>query len=424
MATVNVRRDVPDPFYRYKMERLQSKIEGKGNGIKTVIANLSSVAHSLARPPAYVIKYFGFELGAQTNTNPSDDRWIINGAHDASKLQDYLDGFISKFVLCKKCKNPETDVNIKDGRIFLDCKACGQRSEVDLRLKLSSFIVKNQPKKGKKDKSTKKADRRARKEAGANGDNAEDGSQNGASPGDSASDHADDNGDYEVDAGSDDELTRRIREGADDIDAVEDTKEVQWSVDTSEEAVRARAQQLPDDLKRALVVEDEDGEGSSSYDAFGKWMETTAAEKGGVDKVDDVDIYLKAKELGIETKHRTLTVLAMTLFDDKIVKQIDQRAGLLKKMMTSDRHQKAFLGGTERFVGNEKPELIPQVSAILLKYYENDLVTEEVLKPWGSKASKKYVDDIKTSKKVRKSAEKFLEWLDNAESDEEESDEE
>lgn len=52
MATINVRRDVTDPFYRYKMERLQSKIEGKGNGIKTVIVNLSSVAGSLARPPA------------------------------------------------------------------------------------------------------------------------------------------------------------------------------------------------------------------------------------------------------------------------------------------------------------------------------------------------------------------------------------
>jgi translation initiation factor 5 len=167
MSTINIRRDNKDPFYRYKMERIQSKIEGKGNGIKTVIVNLTSVANSLARPPAYVIKYFGFELGAQTNTSPNDDRWIINGAHDASKLQDYLDGFIQKFVLCKKCKNPETEVNIKDGNITLDCKACGQISDVDARLKLSAFIVKNEPKKGKKDKSTKKAERRARKEAEA-----------------------------------------------------------------------------------------------------------------------------------------------------------------------------------------------------------------------------------------------------------------
>ncbi|EUC31435.1 hypothetical protein COCVIDRAFT_114495 [Bipolaris victoriae FI3] len=415
MATVNIRRDVTDPFYRYKMERIQSKIEGKGNGIKTVIVNLTSVAGSLARPPAHVIKYFGFELGAQTNTSPNDDRWIINGAHDASKLQDYLDGFISKFVLCKKCKNPETDVHIKDGNITLDCKACGKISEVDPRLKLSSFILKNEPKKGKKDKSSKKAERRARKEAEARG---EAGSPDNGSPGDSAEENGDD-GDLALEAGSDDELTRQINEGAKEIEE-EDAKEVEWSIDTSEAAIRARAQDLPDDLKRALVIE-EDEEGGSNYDTFGKWIIDTGAEKGGVENLDNVDIYIKAKELGIETKHRTLTVIPQTLFTEKIVKQIDARAPMLKKMITSDKHEKAFLGGIERFVGIEKPELIPQVSAILLKVYENDLVSEEQLQTWCSKASKRYVD-LKVSKTVRKSAEQFKNWLEQEESEEEDSD--
>ena len=82
----------------------------------------------------------------------------------------------------------------------------------------------------------------------------------------------------------------------------------------------------------------------------------------------------------------------------------------------------ANAGGTERLVGIEKPALISQVSGILLQYYQNDLVSEDTLKSFGSKASKKYVD-ISTSKKVRKSAEKFIEWLENAESDED-SDEE
>jgi len=91
-------------------------------------------------------------------------------------------------------------------------------------------------------------------------------------------------------------------------------------------------------------------------------------------------------------------------------------------MITSERHEKAFLGGTERFVGKEYPKLVPQVPKILLAYYQNDIVTEDVLKNWGSKASKKYVD-IATSKKVRKAAEPFLEWLNNAESDESEEEE-
>lgn len=90
-------------------------------------------------------------------------------------------------------------------------------------------------------------------------------------------------------------------------------------------------------------------------------------------------------------------------------------------MISSPRHEKAFLGGTERFVGVTMPKLIPQISTILMKYYENDLVSEAFLKSWGSKASKRYVD-IATSKKVRKSAEKFMTWLATAESDD--SDEE
>lgn len=336
MATVNIRSDVKDPFYRYKMERLQSKIEGKGNGIKTVIVNLSSVAQSLARPGAYVIKYFGFELGAQTNTNPADDRWIINGAHEASKLQDYLDGFINKFVLCKKCKNPETEVVIKDGRILLDCKACGVRSDVDLRLKLSGFILKNVTKKGKKDKSEKKAARKAKQNGGTeeqeNGHNSgsEQNSENGSG----------ENGDVGNEAGSDDELTKRIKDGAADLDEPAEVRDDEWTVDMSAEAVRARQQQLPDDLKQKLVLggdeDDEDGEdgGNSAYDQLGNWITSDAEEKGGVSEVDDVAIYLKAKELGIETKHRTLLVLVQTIFDDNIVKQIPKRASMLKNVST------------------------------------------------------------------------------------------
>ena len=92
-------------------------------------------------------------------------------------------------------------------------------------------------------------------------------------------------------------------------------------------------------------------------------------------------------------------------------------------MITSERHEKAFLGGTEYFIGKEHPKLVPQVPKILLAYYQGDLVSEAVFKNWGSKASKKYVD-LATSKKVRKAAEPFLAWLENAESDDDGSEEE
>ncbi len=62
-----------------------------------------------------------------------------------------------------------------------------------------------------------------------------------------------------------------------------------------------------------------------------------------------------------------------------------------------------------------------QIVKILQLYYHHDLVSEEVVTKWGSKASKKYVD-LSTSRKIRKAAEPFLKWLEEA--DEEESSEE
>ena len=32
---------------------------------------------------------------------------IVNGAHDTSKLQQLLEGFIKRFVQCYACGNPE-----------------------------------------------------------------------------------------------------------------------------------------------------------------------------------------------------------------------------------------------------------------------------------------------------------------------------
>ncbi|ODV89408.1 hypothetical protein CANCADRAFT_32677 [Tortispora caseinolytica NRRL Y-17796] len=398
MSLINVQRDNTDPFYRYKMPAIQSKVVGRGNGIRTFVTNTKEVARALNRPPTYVNKFFGFELGAQTSANESEDRWVVNGVHEPAKLQDLLDVFINKFVLCKSCKNPETEFVIsKDGSISLDCKACGTRSPVELTHKLTAYISKHPPPQ-KKQKGKKAAATATSNVGGADAD-------------------AD-----EETHGSDDELTRRIASEASALPDADRDYDDEWTVDTSEAAVQARMKELASAVGNVALTgekeEDDDASGAANaFSEFGDWISSQD------ELPSDVDIYKKAQELDIVDNSRTLQVLAQTLFTENIVEEVKEHAGLLKKLITSPSHEKAFLGGTERFIGTQHPDLIPVVSKILYEYYERDIISEDVVSKWGSRASKKYVDK-EMSKKIRKSAAPFLEWLSQSDDENEEEEEE
>lgn len=393
--SINIRRDNHDPFYRYKMPPIASKIEGRGNGIKTAVVNLSDVARALARPSIYIIKWFGFELGAQTSANDDTDRYIVNGVHEAAKLQDSLDGFIAKFVLCGNCKNPETDFIIhRDGTVEKDCKACGAKTLVDPRHKLTGFVAKNH---SQISKQKKKAVANAGASTGADDADGADGTSSKPEP------------------SGEDELTRRINAEAANLPAMAAhiSKEDEWSADVSEEAVKARQKKLEKTMG-ALGLDDTTSD--EVYEEFGTWILS--------DRPRDIEIYKRAVELGISDKPKAVQVLAQALFTEDIVKEITEHAGLLSKVVSSEEHERSLLGGIERFVGLEHPELISQIPNILFKLYEGDIISESVVQHWGTHVSKKYVDKD-TCKKVRKAAKPFIEWLEQAESsseDEEDSD--
>mmetsp|Transcript_59661 Transcript_59661/g.139592 ORF Transcript_59661/g.139592 Transcript_59661/m.139592 type:complete len:400 (-) Transcript_59661:122-1321(-) len=170
MAMCNIPSTNTDPQYRYKMPRLVAKVEGRGNGIKTCIVNMGEVARAIKRPPQYVTKFFGNDLGAQstyTNKEGEGERSIVRGAHQVEDLRTSLDKFIEKYVCCENCHLPEIDMLIKKGIIQGRCNACGWAGELDNVDKLAAFILKNPPDEsgmslgtvdqgGKRDKKNKK----------------------------------------------------------------------------------------------------------------------------------------------------------------------------------------------------------------------------------------------------------------------------
>ncbi len=53
---------VEDPSYRYKMPSMLTRIEGRGNGIKTVITNIMDVSASLNREAPVISVYLFFDF--------------------------------------------------------------------------------------------------------------------------------------------------------------------------------------------------------------------------------------------------------------------------------------------------------------------------------------------------------------------------
>jgi len=383
---LNVNRNVQDAFYRYKMPRLQAKVEGKGNGIKTVIVNMVDVARALARPPTYVTKYFGCELGAQTQFDIKSERYIVNGCHEAGKLQDMLDGFIKKFVLCEKCENPETVLKVKKNMIGASCKACGHIFTLDMRHKLTTFIVKNPPEKDIDAQGvslTKKKDRKEGKEK--NGKKEE-------SDGD-----ADDGGDW-----------------GDEDDA-------DWGEDVSEDAVRKRMEALSGGLGGLVIDNDLEKTEVERINIFHKFV---------VNKKNAGPIHqgTAAKEVAteadrLEVKNKAPIVLCELLFNDKIIKekQIEKYAKLFMRFThENQKAQKYLLGGIEKTIEAHEAALLIRVPHILKAFFEEDVIEEEVILEWSKKVSKKYVSkDV--AQKIHDKAAPFIKWLKEAEEESESS---
>nr|CAG8553768.1 3858_t:CDS:2 [Entrophospora candida] len=370
---------------------------------------MSDIARSLSRPPTYPTKFFGCELGAQVKFDESHDRYIVNGNHDAAKLQELLHLFIKKFVLCAGCSNPETDLVIKgkgaNQKIIRDCKACGQFTDVDMRHKLVTFILKNPPVNPKSSKLTKK-EKRAKK----NGEETDPSLPSSSTRGSS-------------EEGSDDELYRRIQAEASELPVADQKDDDEWAQETSSDAVAERVKELEEGIRTTLITKENQ----------------TAVNN---------DIYKKIKELGIDKENdiendKIIKQLVLSLFAESfktsttIGKHINKRKKLFQKLIKDADGQRALLGGTEILVGVKCKELfdIKTICRILMEYYRADLLEEDVFVVWfEGKNTEKYKKLFKRTfnmdyvtpqinEDIRNKSKSFAKWLKEADEEDDDDDE-
>ncbi|XP_073043659.1 eukaryotic translation initiation factor 5-like [Primulina eburnea] len=449
MALLNIGAgNQDDAFYRYKMPKMMTKIEGRGNGIKTNIVNMVDIAKALARPAAYTTKYFGCELGAQSKFDEKTGTSHVNGAHDTAKLSGLLENFIKKFVQCYGCGNPETEIIItKSQLINLKCAACGFVSDVDMRDKLTTFILKNPPeaKKGSKDK---KAMRRAEKERLKEGETADEelkklkkeaakkkgstGNLKDAAPKvpiKKKSHHSDE--DHSPSGNQEDENEAAVVAGGDSDDDVE------WQTDTSAAAAQQRIQEQLNAVTASMVVlsanEDKpkSGKNSPGREEKPKVSGQTNGVKSNayVELVDAIKDYLskgspadKLKPF-LESLTGTAQEITDALFEalfegvgKGFSKVVVKKKNFVAAAVQEEDSQPILLHAIESFCGKASPEAVKEVGLVVKALYDNDMLEEEFIVEWFEKG----LHGVNKSSPIWKNVKPFVEWLQSAESETEE----
>ncbi|CAL9128956.1 unnamed protein product [Musa textilis] len=442
-----------DAFYRYKMPKMITKIEGRGNGIKTNIVNMVDIARALARPASYTTKYFGCELGAQSKFDEKTGVSLVNGAHDTAKLAGLLENFIKKYVQCYGCGNPETEIIItKTQMLTLKCAACGYVSDVDMRDKLTTFILKNPPeqKKGAKDK---KGMRRAEKERLKEGEAADEEQKKlkketkkkGATSTKDGASKATTAAKKKAGGGSDeDRSTSPVGSQNGDANADNGDDDVQWQTDTSLEAAQQRIQEQLNSATAEMVmlsinepVQEKKSEKANKglTNGSAKQVDKTGAGQNGsaADSYDKLLVEIKSNlskgsnptqlqtSLGSLTgsPQEVMTALFEALFEG-VGKGFSKEVGKKKKylaaaVMKGNDSQMLLLHAVEAFCAKCSPDAVKEVALVLKVLYDADLLEEETIIKWYEKGC---VGG--KSSQVFKNVKPFVEWLQSAESESEE----
>lgn len=104
------------------------KVKGHHEGIRTIISNFGQVATCLRRTPEHLLKFLTKELASSGEIK--GDRLILSRKLASKDVNEKIEKYANKFVLCPKCKKPDTELSEETNKTFLKCLACGEKYEV------------------------------------------------------------------------------------------------------------------------------------------------------------------------------------------------------------------------------------------------------------------------------------------------------
>jgi translation initiation factor 2 subunit 2 len=104
------------------------KVKGHHEGVRTIISNFGQIVLCIRRKPEHFLKFLTKELASSGEIK--GDRLILSRKLASKDVNDKIEKYVNGFVLCPKCKKPDTELENAGAKAFLRCLACGEKYEV------------------------------------------------------------------------------------------------------------------------------------------------------------------------------------------------------------------------------------------------------------------------------------------------------
>lgn len=160
--------------------------------------------------------------------------------------------------------------------------------------------------------------------------------------------------------------------------------DTEWAVDVSEEAVRARMQDLTDGAKNMTINDDLEKTEKERMDLLYNLVKTKK-------EADLLDSALAQKELlneaeRLEIKTKAPLILAELLYDQNIFSQAKKHRMLMLRFTHDDKKaQKYLIGGLEQVIDLHKSTLMAKIPMLLKLFYDLDILSEAAIIEWADK---------------------------------------
>jgi len=121
MVKVNIPKTINDPTYRYQRDIIKIEIHNNNGGM-TKLDNIETISNQLGTDLDDILKF----LKKSLNVNLIQKNGIfIRKVETENNIEDKIEKYVHKEILCVKCKNPEFTLENTKKDKKKTCKACG-----------------------------------------------------------------------------------------------------------------------------------------------------------------------------------------------------------------------------------------------------------------------------------------------------------